>query len=103
MPFNKENKPKQMNQSTGAAEYIDYISAEGKDSSNERPGYDTKQSDGEALVKLEIWGMRSTPLLPSISGSLKLEVVASDRVLFMGQTEVNSILTLDWIVWNRTV
>ncbi len=35
-----------------------------QDSPNECPDYDTKQSDGEALVMLELWGMRSTPLLP---------------------------------------
>ena len=28
------------------------------------PGYDTKQSDGEVPVMLELWGMRSTPSLP---------------------------------------
>ena len=48
----------------GAAEYTDCISAEGWDSSNECPDYDTKQSDGEASVMLELWGMLSTPLLP---------------------------------------
>ena len=29
-------------------------------------GYDTKQSDDEAPVMLELWGMWSTPLLPSL-------------------------------------
>ena len=33
---------------------------------------------------LELWGMRSTPLLPSIPGPLWPGVVAPDRVLFMG-------------------
>ena len=33
--------------------------------------YDTKQSDGEASVSLEIWGMRSTPLLPLLPGPLR--------------------------------
>ena len=37
-----------MNPSVGAAEYSDYISAEEKDFLNECPGYDIKQSDGEA-------------------------------------------------------
>ena len=37
---------------------------------NECPGYDTKQSDGEAIVMLELWGMCSTPLLPLLPGSL---------------------------------
>ena len=38
----------------GVAEYIDCISAERLDSSNECP--DTKQSDAEDLV-MELWGM----------------------------------------------
>ena len=29
-------------------------------------GYDTKQSDGEASVMLELWRMQSTPLLSSL-------------------------------------
>ncbi len=33
---------------------------------NECPGYDTKQSDDEVSVMLELWGMRSTPFLPSL-------------------------------------
>ena len=57
-------------QLAGAAEYTDCTSAEGKDSTNECPRYDTKQSDGEAPVMLELWGMRSNPLLPSLPGSL---------------------------------
>ena len=35
-------------------------SAEGQDSPNEYPGCDTKQSDGEVPVMLELWGKRST-------------------------------------------
>ena len=45
---------------------------------NQCPGYDTKQSDGEVLVMLELWGMQSTPSSPSIPGPLWLEVVAPD-------------------------
>ena len=37
---------------------------------NEYPGYDTKQSDGEAQVMLELWGMKSTPSLPLFTGPL---------------------------------
>ena len=33
-------------------------------------GHDIKQSDGEISVMLEFWGMWSTPLLLSLSGSL---------------------------------
>ena len=51
-------------QSAGAVEYPDCFSAEGvRPTPNECPGYDTKQSDGEVLEMLELWGMRSTPLL----------------------------------------
>ena len=42
----------------------------GKTTPNECPGYDTIQSDGEFPVILELWGMRSTPLLPSLPGPL---------------------------------
>ena len=39
---------------------------------NECPGYDTKQSDGEVPVRLELWGMQSTPSLPLLPGPLWL-------------------------------
>ena len=73
-----------MAQSAGAAKYTDCVSAEGQDSPNECPGYDTKQSDSEATVLLEIWGMRSTPSLLLLPGPLWPGVVAPDRVLSMG-------------------
>ena len=44
---------------------------------------------------LELWGMRSTPLLPSFPGPLWFGVVAPDRVLSMGQTELNCVLMLN--------
>ena len=37
-------------QSSGAEENADCISAEGYDFPDEYPGYDTKQTDGKALV-----------------------------------------------------
>ena len=46
--------------------------------------YDTKQSDGEASVMLELWEMQSAPSLPSLPGPLWPGVVAPDRVLCMG-------------------
>ena len=46
--------------------------------------YDTKQSDGEVPVMLELWGMGSTPSLPSLPGPLWPGIVAFDRALFMG-------------------
>ena len=62
-------------QSAEAVEYTDF---------NECPGYDTKQSDGEVPAVLELWGMRSTPLLPLLPGPLWPGVVAPDRALYMG-------------------
>ena len=56
-------------QSAGAVEYTDCFSAEGYPT-NECSGYDTKQSDGVVPEMLELWGMRSTPLLPSRTGPL---------------------------------
>ena len=46
---------------------------------NECPRYDTKQSDGEAPVKQELCGARSTRLLLSLTGSFWPGVVAPDR------------------------
>ena len=46
--------------------------------------YDTKQSDGEVPVMLELWEMRSTPSLPLLPGPLWPGVVAPDRALSMG-------------------
>ena len=54
----------QIGQLTGAVEYTDCIFAEGKTPPYECPAYDSKQSDGEVPVILELWGMRSTPSLP---------------------------------------
>ena len=51
---------------------------------NECPGYDTKQSDGEVPVMLELWGMQSTHSLLSLPGPLWPRVVAPDKVLSMG-------------------
>ena len=50
----------------------------------ECPDYDTKQSDGEVPVMLELWGMWSTPLLPLLPGRLWPSMVAPDRALSMG-------------------
>ena len=62
------------------------------------PGYDTKQSDAEVPIMLELWGMQSTPLLPSLPGPLWPRVVILDIVLSMCQIELNGVLMLNWIV-----
>ena len=66
--------------------------------SNECPGYDIKQSDGEVPVMLKLWGMWSTPSLLSLPGPLWSRVAAPDWVLSMGQIELNCVL-----IWNKTV
>ena len=48
---------------------------------NECPGYDTKQSDGEVPELLELWGMGRAPALPSLPGPLYPGVVAPDKLL----------------------
>ena len=75
----------------------------GKTLSNKCPGYNTKQSDGEVPIMLELWGMQSIPLLPSLPFPLWLRVVATDRVLSMRILEVNCVLMLNWIAWNKTI
>ena len=74
-------------------EDTDCISADMKDSPNEYPGYDTKQSDGGALEMLELWGIWSTPSLPLLPGPLWPSVVAPDRVRSVGQIEIFDIYT----------
>ena len=59
------------------------------------PGYDTKQSDSEVPVMLDFGGMWSTLLLPSLPGLLWPKVVVSDRVLSMGQIELNYVFMLN--------
>ena len=83
---------------------------------NECPGYDTKQSDGEVPAMLELWGMQSTPSLPSLPGPLWPGVVAPDKgpIYGLNRTKpcffhytdflhLNCVFMLNWIVWNRTV
>ena len=70
---------------------------------NECPEYDTKQSDDDVPVMLELWGRRSTPSFSSLPGLLRPGVVAPDSVLSMGQIKLNCELVLNWIAWNRTV
>ena len=52
--------------------------------------YDTKQSDGEAPVMLELCGMQNTPLLQSLPDPL-------------WPGPIYGVLILKWIVWNRIV
>ena len=58
---------------------------------NECPAYDSKQTDGEAPVMLELWGMRSTPSLPSLPGPFWPRVVAPDRFLCIYQIKLCDI------------
>ena len=56
---------------------------------------DTKQSDGEVLVMLELWGMQSAFSLLSFPDLLWPGVVALDRVLSMVQIEINCLLAVN--------
>ena len=51
-------------------------------------------SDVETPVMLELWGIQSTSSLPSLLGPLLLGAVAPDKVLSMGQIELNCVLML---------
>ena len=44
---------------------------------------------------LELWVIQTTPSLPSLPGPLWPGVVAPDRVLSMGQLELNCVLMLN--------
>ena len=48
---------------------------------NECSWYDTKLSDGEVPIMLELWEMRSNRFLPPLPGLLRPIIVALDRVL----------------------
>ena len=81
-----------------AISYTDCFSAEGvRHPSNEFPAYDSKQSDGEVPVMLELWGMRTTPTpsLPLLPGPHWHGVVAPNRIVSMGQIELNRALMLN--------
>ena len=56
-----------------------------------------------SFSNLELWGMWSTHLLPLLQGPLCPSVVAPNWILSMGQIELNCVLMLNWIAWNRTV
>ena len=59
------------------------------------PQYDTKQSGVEIPVMLELWGIPSTPLLPSLPGQIWPGVVAPDRIVSMGKIELNFVVILN--------
>ena len=44
---------------------------------------------------VELWGVQSTPSLPSLPGPLWHGVVVPDRVLSMGQIKLNYVLMLN--------
>ena len=67
-------------QSAGAVEYTNYIFAEGLDSPNKCPGYDTKQSDGEAPVMQELWEMRRFPFIAIAPRSTMINVLSMGQI-----------------------
>ena len=52
-------------------------------------------------IVLNFWGMQRNSSLPLFPGSLWLGVVAPDRDLSLGQIELNSVITLNWIVLKK--
>ena len=60
---------------------------------------DTTQSDGEVPAVLQLWGIRSTPSLPSLPDQLWPRVVVPDKGPIYGLNRTNSILMLKWILW----
>ena len=70
---------------------------------NKCPDYDTKQSNGEVPVMLELRGMWSNPSFPLLPAPFWPGVITLDRVLYMIQIELNCVLMLNWTAWNRTV
>ena len=75
--WDKETKP-------GAVEYTDPLQRGKTPAPNEFHGYDTKHSNSEVPVMLELWGMRRTPTLPLLPGPLWTGIVAPDRALSIG-------------------
>ena len=72
----------------GAVKYINYMTAEEYDPPYlECSGYDTKQSDCEALIMHEIWEIRNTLSLPLLPGPFWSGVLAPDRVMSFGQIQ----------------
>ena len=70
----------------GAAEYTNCFSVKGlipPTPANKCPDYDTKKSDSKVSVKYELWGMRSTPSVPSLPGPLWPREVAPERVQYI--------------------
>ena len=84
---NNNNNEKASSRKPAQSARVAKYTAARQNSPNEYSGYDTKQSDGEAPVMLELWGMQSTPSLPSLPGPLCPRVVAPDRVLSLYQRD----------------
>ena len=70
---------------------------------NECSGYDTKQSDGEVSVILELWGMQIAPSSPSLPGPLWPSVVAPDMGHIYGSDRSKLCTYVILNCWNRTV
>ena len=101
MPLNNQTKPN-IAQSAETRIYQLHL-CRGVRFPNKCHGYDTKQSDGEVPVMLELWEMWCTFLLSSLPGLLWSGVVGLDRVQSSSQIELNCVLMLNWISWHGTV
>ena len=106
MPLNKETKPIQEEQSELYLISVMVIIPPSiflpsqhicrGDTPNKCPWYDTKQSDGEVQVMLELWGMNAEYSFIAIAqGPLWPGAVAPDRDIYMGRIEQNCVLMLN--------
>ena len=62
---------------------------------NECPGYDTKQSDGEVPVMLELWGNVEYPFISIAPGPFWPGMVAPDKGPIYELNRTNGILILN--------
>ena len=78
----------------GASENTDCFSAKGYPA-NECPVYDSKYSDGEVAVILDLSGVQTTPLLLSFPSFLWPGMIASNSILSISQIELNCVFVLN--------
>ena len=73
---------------------------------NKCPGYDTKKSVDVVPVMLKLWGMQSTPSLPSLPGSLWQFLVAM-TCLWVSHCKLSKFLCVKsgkpWLINQATV
>ena len=68
---------------------------------NKCPRYDTKQSDDEVPVMLELWGMWSTSSFSSVPGPLWLAVLAPDMVPIVEKRKISYFVLARYLIRHR--